>query len=132
MVVDADRCLGGVRCASVPAKTCMFTFFFFSCVFDRRRAADKRSRSRSPSKTHSQLNMWQVDLQREKSGMQTIDKILLNFSPTHLISCSLPQTTHTVICLPFSTVTLADTLDILHKKVVLCGSLSKKPVRVIL
>lgn len=64
-----SRCVGGVRYASIPGKA--FCFFFFSCVFDRRRTADKRSRSRSFSKTHSQLNMWEVVLQRKRSRMKT-------------------------------------------------------------
>lgn len=57
-------------CQNKPA--CLFwgflgVFFAFSDEFDRRRRAEgKRSMNRRSSETRSQLNTWQVDLQRKK------------------------------------------------------------------
>ena len=59
----------------VPEQDCMFVFwglfffffFAFSSEFDRRRRAEgKPSMNRRSSETRSQLNTWQVDLQRKK------------------------------------------------------------------
>lgn len=77
--------------------------FFSSCVSDRRRAADKRSRSRSFSETHSLLNTWQVHLQKNKKMMKQLNLSLCN-----------SVRTHTYAHLPFCTVILAVTPDILH------------------
>lgn len=67
--------MGVVRCVCVcvPEQACIFVlgffggFFAFSDEFDRRRRAEgKRSMNRRSSETRSQLNTWQVDLQRKK------------------------------------------------------------------